>query len=88
MATQQGRTLPSYKVSRQRENTRGPDPGASRWTDPGLLDAQLCTQLGLPVRLSSLLCKTDPAPPQLVTLQDAPSLIPHRGYCRFHSLSP
>lgn len=34
------------------------------------------------MRLSSLLCKTDPAPPQLVTLQDAPSLIPHRGYCR------
>lgn len=65
MATQQGQTLPSCKVSWQRENAQGPDSGASQWTDPGLLDAQLCTQLCLPVRLSSLLCKADPAPPQL-----------------------
>ena len=39
VATQQGRILPSSEVSRQRENARGPDPGASRWTHPGLLDA-------------------------------------------------
>lgn len=61
--TQQGRILPSSEVSRQRENAQGPDPGAMRWTDPGLLDAQLCTQPCLPVRLTSHLCKADPTPP-------------------------
>lgn len=79
VAAQQGQILPSSEVSWQRENARGPDPGASRWTDPGLLDAQLCTQPSLPARLTSRLCKADPTPPQLGHPAGCPQPHPPHG---------
>lgn len=55
-----------------------------RWTDPAYWMHGCALQLGLPVRLSSLLCKDRP-PASAGHPPGCPSLIPHRGVLRPHS---